>query len=348
MRKLLILTFVAIVCCGSLFAQTEEMSPINIQTEFRIDYVGEAVDGHYQSDRSGFYGKYINIILSGNISNSFSYFYRQRLDKINGEQSFFNATDWLYLAYTTPNKQWSLSAGKLAVGVGGYEYDHAPINLYFNSDYWNNFDCYQFGASVTYTTRSGKDKIMLQACASPLRGRKYDMYAYNAMWLGSHGWFNTIYSLNAIEYTPGKYVYYVALGNEFLFGDVGKLQFDLMNRGVNGKTLLFEDFSIMSKLSFNIGHKFSAFGKVTYDKNSSGLAYNVSVLPGTSITRVGAGLEFYPLPKGNRSVRLHATYCHAFGDSSNPTVALFDNQSLFTVGLTWRVDIVSLAKKIIK
>jgi len=71
------------------------------------------------------------------------------------------------------------------------------------------------------------------------------------------------------------------------------------------------------------------------------------VLPATHITRVGAGLEFYPL-KNSRSIRLHATYCHTFGENGNPAGALLPEQQLFSVGLKWKIDIVSLTKKIVK
>lgn len=56
---------------------------------------------------------------------------RHRLNKKNNDASFFDATDWLYLAYRKDN--WELSAGKQVVAIGGYEYDAAPIDLYFCS-----------------------------------------------------------------------------------------------------------------------------------------------------------------------------------------------------------------------
>ena len=356
MKKIISLMMLAVLGSGVLCAQERALSPINLQAEARIDYQGEYLDGMHLCDASGFKGKYINLMLSGDISKSFSYSYRQRLNKAHKDQTFFDATDWIYLTYTTPNRQWSLSAGKQVVGIGGFEYDRAPINLYFCSEYWNNIACYQFGASLTFATKSGNDKIMFQACESPFKGSfsdlsgyGSDMYAYNLMWFGSHGWFNSLYSVNAMEYMPDEYVYYVALGNEFLFGDVGKLQLDFMNRTTDGEWLDFNNFSLMGELSFNIGQKFTAFGKATYDVNNSDNFYDWCVMPGTDITRLGAGVEFYPLPKGDRSVRLHAAYSHTLGENGNILGgALRDNQSFFTVGLTWKVDIISMTKKIFK
>ncbi len=350
MRKIFYLVAVVVVSmlATPLFAQ-QEQQPLNIQAEVRIDYQGDYVDGSIIEPNTGFKGKYINLILFGNISDSFSYSYRQRLNKAHADATFFDATDWVYLTYTTPNKHWALSAGKQVVGIGGYEYDRAPIDLYFCSEYWNNIACYQFGASLTYATRNGEDKLMFQACESPFRANAHGMYAYNLMWMGSHGWFNTIYSVNMMEYMPSEYIYYIALGNEFRFGDCGKLQLDVMNRASEGHSFLFKDFSIMSELSFNIGRKVTAFGRATYDTNKSGVMADYCVMPGTDITRVGAGIEFYPLPKGNRSVRLHANYCYTFGTNGNATApVLLDNQSLFSIGLKWKIDIISMTKKIFR
>lgn len=349
MRKFFYLILVAGLSMFSnhVCAQENDNQSINIFAEARIDYQGDYLDGNNRKQNTGFKGKYINLILFGNISDSFSYSYRQRLNKAHADATFFDATDWIYLTYTTPNKHWSLSAGKQVVGIGGYEYDRAPIDLYFCSEYWNNIACYQFGASATYATGDGDDKLMFQVCESPFRANAHGMYAYNLMWFGSHGWFNTIYSANMMEYMPGKYIYYLALGNEFRFGDCGKLQLDIMNRAAEGHSFLFKDFSVMSELSFNIGEKVGVFGKATYDTNKSGIMADYCVLPGTDITRVGAGIEFYPLPKGNRSVRLHANYCYTFGTNGNGNGALLDNQSLFSVGLKWKIDIASLTKKIV-
>ena len=112
---------------------------LRLQAETRIDYSGEQL----KSDdyKAGFYGRYLNVILSGTIGDKFSYAYRQRLNKAHADQSFFDATDWLYLNYA-PSSNWQFSAGKQVVAIGGYEYDRAPIDLYFCSEFWNNIACY--------------------------------------------------------------------------------------------------------------------------------------------------------------------------------------------------------------
>ncbi|MBQ5914356.1 MAG: hypothetical protein IIW90_04645, partial [Alistipes sp.] len=86
---------------------------------------------------------------------------------------------------------------------------------------------------------------------------------------------------------------------------------------------------------------------ITYDMNNTlGAVNDFCVMPDTELTRLGAGVEFYPLPKNNRAIRLHAAYSHTLGHNGNPNGALQDCQSMFTVGLKWKIDIISIAKKI--
>lgn len=340
--KKTICALLAAVFTGGVYAQ--ESNWLNLRAEARFDYQREYLDGDAVKSNSGFKGKYINIVMDGSINESFTYAYRQRLNKAHADQSFFDATDWVYLTYKA-NSHWSISGGKQVVGIGGYEYDRAPIDLYFCSEYWNNIPCYQLGVSATYATASGRDKVMAQVCQSPFRAYGDDMYACNLMWYGSHGWFNTIYSANLMEYLPGKFIYYLALGNEFVAGNT-RLQLDFMNRATDKHAFFFKDCSVMAELSWQPSRKLSVFGKVTYDVNHTGTEGDWCVWNGTELTRVGGGLEFYPLSGGNRDVRLHANFCYSFGKNGNPDGTLWPDQALVDVGLKWRVDILSLTNKI--
>ena len=279
------------------------------------------------------------------IGDKFSYAYRQRLNKAHADQSFFDATDWLYLTYA-PSNNWQLSAGKQVVAIGGYEYDRAPIDLYFCSEFWNNIACYQFGVSAAYATNSGNDKILFQVCQSPFRANADNMYAYNLMWMGSHKWYQSIWSVNLIEHRHKENIAYLALGNQFTFGDF-RLQLDYMLRA-SSVDVLFKDYSIMGEASYTIANKVNLFGRLIYDINSTTTRTinDFCVMPNTELVRAGAGVEFYPLPKNNRSIRLHAAYSYTLGQNGNPNGVLQDDHSMFTVGLKWKVDIISVAKKL--
>ena len=338
MKKIL-LTLLWGTCFFVVQAQEELLK---LQAETRIDYQCEYVDGRSIHSNSGFKGRYLNVIVSGTIAKQFSYSYRQRLNKAHSNQSFFDATDWLYLTYR-PDEHWSVSVGKQVVGIGGYEYDRAPIDLYFCSEYWNNIPCYQMGISADYTFSQGKDKVMFQLCQSPFHAYADDMYAYNFMWYGSHGWFNTIYSVNMIEYQPDKYISYIALGHRLDFGEIA-LELDLMNRATDHQTYFFRNCSIMGELSYHPSESFNFFGKVTYDVNTTQVKTDYCVHPGTELTYVGGGVEFYPI-KNNRNLRLHAFYSYSFGHNGNAEGAIPPEQSILNVGIKWKVDFLSFKNK---
>lgn len=320
----------------ALSAQSELL---DLKVEARADYQREYIDNSEIDDNSGFKGKFLNIRMSGNLGNGFSYSYRQRLNKPNGDASFFDATDWIYLTYNTG--AWGFSAGKQVVAIGGYEYDRAPIDLYFCSEYWNNIPCYQMGASVSYKTNSGNDTFTAQVCQSPFRANAGDMYAYNLIWYGSHGWFNTIYSANMMEVYPGKYISYITLGNMFKFGSF-TISLDLMNRATDEHTYFGKDMSVMGEVAWMPKENLNIFARATYDVNKSNAA-DLCVLQGTEITRVGAGVEFYPI-KDSKNVRLHANGCYTFGDNGNSAGALVDKQQFFDAGVTWRIDLLKLKR----
>lgn len=290
-------------------------------------------------DESGFAGKFLNFILDGNISDKFSYHFRYRFNKLNSAQDFFEATDWAYLDYDI-NKNWRVSAGKQVVAIGGYEYDRAPIDVYFYSGFCNGLPaCYEFGISGQYTTNDGRNTILLQISNSPFTSKSIrfeGLYAYNLMWYGRYGVFNSMYSVNLIEYSPGHYINYIALGNQFNAGPVC-IELDYMNRYGGGKHF-FNDFTIVGKVTYNIAGRVNIFAKGGYDYNDAQTPgiyptndyriYDLAVLPGTRYGFYGAGVEFFPM-KNSQNVRLHAYWCSSTADTKAHNVG---------IGFRWRLN----------
>ena len=385
LRKLICrvaLVAVAAFSVSALSAQSgyeKENEIFRIGVEARFDYLNQALAGNHDAAGSGFKVRYFNFRMDGQISPKFSYSWRQRFNRANSISEFAQNTDWLNLTYK-PIENISISAGKQVLMIGGWEYDRAPIELYFCSEFWNNVNCYQLGASVAYTTNKGNDTILFQACQSPYdtTSASVDYYAYNLYWSGSHGCYTALYSLNFMQYAPGKYDKYIALGNQFKFGDA-TLQLDLMNRGTTLRDLMFDNFSVMGEFSYLIADRVNVFAKATYDKigNSSIIkidgkeVYPSGLIPGTELTRVGGGVEYYPMGhKGNRDVRLHAAYAYTFGVNTNyepekdccGNIVLDENGNAkqvfkgtaqnklgyLTIGLTWKIDVMQGITKLLK
>lgn len=338
--KHLFLTAFSFLLCVAGQAQGKILSRLDL--EARVDYMQEYQGDSKIDGASGFKGRYLNIRMDGNITDRLSFSYRQRLNKPNKDASLFDATDWITASYRIGS--WTLSGGKQVVGIGGFEYDGAPIDLYFCSEFWNNIACYQFGISGAWTSISGKDNIMFQFCESPFRRNSInidnkEMFAYNLMWTGSHGCFNSLYSVNFIEYLPGRFINYIALGNRFSFGNF-RLDLDLMTRALNARDLLGKDFSVMCELRWSPLSRLELFAKMTRDTNFTDEAGDWCVAPGTSLTRFGGGLEFYPI-KDSKSLRLHLNCCHTTGEESLTSI-LRDRQTIIDAGLTWKMNMLNL------
>lgn len=311
-----------------------------LTVEARGDYSRDYHDGRYRQDYSGFQGRYLNVLMNGRINRQFSYSYRQRLNKASLDAGFFNATDWMYLDYQ-PTERWTLSAGKQVIDIGGYEYDYPPISLYFSSEYWNQTGCYAWGASIAYAP-SASDLLRVQVCQSPYRElerlKDKDLYSFNLMWYGTHAFWGTKWSVNMVQWDNGHYISYIALGNEFRFSDKVSLELDYMNRATNRHTFFFRDCSVMGQLNVQPLPQLKLFAKATYDVNRTDDPADYTVLPGTEITRVGAGVEYFPL--GDNRVRLHANYCYSFGTNTNPDAVMLDKHSIVDLGITWRLHVI--------
>lgn len=334
MKKVITTILLAFILPTIVLSQNENPK-IRLKLDTRFDFEARIPTNKDSNSLSSIDGKYLNIIIDGEINDKFSYNYRQRLilDGKNGYQSFFNATDWMYLTYKM-NSNFFLCAGKQVVAIGGYEYDAAPIDQYFWSDFWNNVVCYQFGASVNYKSNNEKHNIGFQITNSPFANKSMEnIYAYNLIWYGNMNWFNTIYSVNMVEYEKGHFINYIALGNKF---DVGRfsLELDLMNRASSKQDNFFSDYSLIGNLVYNVNNKLKIFGKAGHDENKSqqittAFVYDRFVLPGTSYNFCGLGVEYFPI-KDSKDVRLHAYW------------ALNNNEkqyNTFNIGLRWQIKV---------
>jgi len=332
--------------CGLTSAYAEDDTDVvNLRLEARGDYDMMAQGGNKVEEQSGLGGKYLNVILKGEVAGKFAYAYRQRMNKSSFDGHFFDATDWLYLNYR-PIESLTLSAGKQVVAIGGYEYDRAPIDLYYCSEFWNNIPCYAWGVSIAYDFNKGKDRLLAQVCQSPFDTKKTDRYAYNLMWYGHHGFWHTMWGINAIGCEDGRYISYVTLGNEFRFSPHWNLQLDIMNRAGKHQQWVFGNYSLIGELNYHPNEHLRVFAKASHDANHTHTQTDKTVYAGTEVTRVGAGVEFLPLKdRWHDFVRLHANYCYTWGKNGNPNGVLLDNQHLLNVGLTCRLDVLKLFKK---
>lgn len=322
-----------------LSAQDGIKPEVHLAADARVDWTEIREDSEVDHAASGFAGRYLNVMLDGKLNDHFKFSLRHRLNKSITNGRFFDATDWVYVTYS-PNQTFDISAGKQVVCIGGYEYDRAPINIYWASEFWNNIGCYQFGISGTVHFEE-RDALTFQVCESPFSSPGLrDIYAYNLQWNGQHGPWQTIWTANLMEYQRGEFISYIALGNKVTLGDFDA-EIDFMNRAERRQhRFFFSDCSVMATLAYKVKPWVNPFVKYTYDVNKSNYA-DYCVLPGTEMNTIGAGLEAWPLNAGRNEVRLHGFVGYAWGNNGNPSGAWHDKQLFVNFGIKWRFQILN-------
>lgn len=332
-----------LLCLASPALADDDKPTLNIDFQTRVSYLNDRVDHNIRHETSGFKGDYLMLSVSGQLNSRFSYAWRQRINQKKETNDRFDGTDWVYIDYKM-NPHWSVAAGKQVALVGGYEYDRSPLDIYISSEFWNNIAPFQFGASASYTTTNGKSRFSAQVTQSLYNTpENRDMLAYHLHWAGNYGWFNTLYSLNMIEYAPKHFISYVALGSKFNVGNAS-LELDFMNRAASHQTFFFKDCSVMARLDYRLMPQLGLYGKFTYDVNRTDTDADRSVMAGTEVTAYGGGVEYYPL-KGKRELRLSLGMSHSTGTNSNPTGAINDNQTTVRMALVAKLNLLSWKSK---
>ncbi len=340
MRKVLLLSVLLWVMAVGYSQEDNPYKIDKLRLEARIDYEGLIKDDT-SANSGGFAGKFINFAIDGHLTHRFSYHYRQRLNIADVTfSSFFRGCDWLYLDYHL-GKHFTFSAGKQVVYIGGFEYDYAPIDVFYWSRFWNNVVCYEMGASVAFHDTAHKHTLIFQVCNSPFVSKPFEnIYAYNLIWYGNMGVFSTIYSLNLIEYTKNHYITYISLGNKFTFNNLS-FYIDFQNRASFAqKNFLFKDITLIGQVDYRFNHHWKLFIKGGYDVNHAQdaatgyqMAYDQLVLPGEEYYYCGIGGFYYPL--NNDMIRLHAFF--AVNHLDYTTYQL-------NAGVTWKMDFLQAFK----
>ncbi len=342
MKKALLITFLGLFCFLQAFPQDKKpfITLDNLQLNTRADFTVDYYLGHdtvAPSSDHGFQGKYLVVALDGTIGSKFSYHLRQRINapNIGFANTFFQGTDWAYLDWHFTDN-FSLSAGKQVVAIGGWEYDANPIDIYYGTEFWNTVCCYEVGGSLNFKDKAGKNHFLFQVSNSPYINTAMEgIYAYNLMWYGNFGKFKTAYSVNMMEYQPGKFINHIALGNKLQFNGV-EMYLDLIHRAELGRQKFFGQYlTALFGIGVDIGPKWIVFAKAGYDYNPAKLpntgAYDPNDTPKEKVDFESIGFEYYPLT--DRNLRLHLCGSHTSMDG----ISMFQAN----LGLTWKVDLLN-------
>lgn len=307
---------------------------VMLHAQVEYVYFETRVSGRLTGDKVTLSGDHLNLHVKGKITPTLTYQLRQRFTKpLYDPKNPLNATDVLSLTWDFAPK-WSVNAGKLPIFIGGYEWDDAPTDLYYWNDFANTIaQVYALGGTIMYQPRE-QQLLQFQFSHSLLHMGNPNVFNASLGWMGQFApWWKTIWGINWMDDPYHHHMGYVALGNRFEVGPAA-LELDLMyRRSLIQKSAGF-DGSVVARLEYRIHGQWILFAKGGWDLNEAvnvdpdGIAYDLTVAPGTRYLYGGGGVEYFPL--GNRNLRLHLV---GWADDRSRKLNLL-------LGLTFRLHLV--------
>ena len=286
-------------------------------------------DGDFQNAK--FNMRQIRIEAKGNINKTFSFRWRQRLNRNNSpapdgiDNMPASSIDVAGIGIKTSDV-FSMFLGKQCAAYGGMEFDLNPIEIYEYSDMVDYMSNFLTGANFQFQLNPNH-QLQLQvldsrsASMEDMYGLGYDYskvpLVYTVNWNGSFGGvFNTRWSYSIMSQAKGYQSHYIALGNELnldkfnAFLDVMYMREGIDREGIitgivgpkddQGHQNDAEYLSFVMKAQYRISPKWNIFVKGMLE--NEGLSKSSGVLEkGKYRTAYGylAGIEFYPLNNSN-------------------------------------------------
>ena len=298
---------------------------LNLNNSFDVNQA----DGDFQNAK--FNMRQIRIEAKGNINKTFSFRWRQRLNRNNSpapdgiDNMPASSIDVAGIGVKTSDV-FSMFLGKQCSAYGGIEFDLNPIEIYEYSDMVDYMSNFLTGANFQFQLNPNH-QLQLQVLDSRSASME-DMYGlgydhskvpllYTVNWNGSFGGvFNTRWSYSIMSQAEGYQSHYIALGNELnldkfnAFFDVMYMREGIDREGIvtgivgpkddQGHQNDAEYLSFVMKAQYRISPKWNVFVKGMLE--NEGLSKASGVLEkGKYRTAYGylAGIEYYPLQNSN-------------------------------------------------
>ena len=304
---------------------------------FNMHYALDADFTAEEFEQAAFNMHQFRIEAKGKVTDWLSYRWRQRLNRCNDGGGFIdnlpNSIDLAYLNFLVTDK-FSISAGKLCAAYGGIEFDMNPIEIYRYSEIINNMSNFMSGVMFTYDFTPNQ-QLAFQVLDSrngsieDTYGKNLDAnkvpFVYTLNWNANmfDGAWQTRWSASVMDEVKDKYMYYVALGNQFNFSPKCNMFVDLMSsyEGIDRKGIMTNMFggqdnfgghnmyntlysSLVAKVNWRFQPKWNFFVKgmlesaAIYGGDANDGVYNGgNVANGNYRTSVGylTGVEYYPM-----------------------------------------------------
>ena len=286
-------------------------------------------DGEFQNAK--FNMRQLRIEAKGNINDTFSFRWRQRLNRNNSpapdgiDNMPASSIDVAGIGVKVSDN-FSMFLGKQCAAYGGIEFDLNPIEIYEYSDMVDYMSNFLTGANFQFQLAPAH-QLQLQildsrsASMSDMYGDGYEQskvpLVYTVNWNGSFGGvFNTRWSYSLMSQAKGYQSHYIALGNELNL-DKFNAFFDVMymregidregivsgivgNNSVGGHQNDAEYLSFVMKAQYRFNPQWNFFVQGMYENEGFSKA-NGNIEKGKYRTALGylAGIEYYPLKNSN-------------------------------------------------
>ena len=296
---------------------------------FNMNYALDADFTAGTFDQGAFNMHQFRIEAKGKVTDWLSYRWRQRLNRGNDGGGFIdnlpNSIDLAYLNFSVTDK-FSISAGKLCAAYGGIEFDMNPIEIYRYSEIINNMSNFMSGVMFTYDFTPNQ-QLAFQVLDSrngsieDTYGKNLDAnklpFVYTLNWNANmfDGAWQTRWSASVMDEVKDKYMYYVALGNQFNFSPKCNMFVDLMSsyEGIDRKGIMTNMFggqekfdghnmynalynSLVAKVNWRFQPKWNFFVKGMLE-SAAIYGGEDGIADGNYRTSVGylTGVEYYPM-----------------------------------------------------
>ena len=284
----------------------------------------------------------LRLEASGKVTDWLSYRWRQRLnrgyDAQMGDDNVPRAIDIAGIGIQA-TKRLSFFAGRQCVAYGGFEFYANPIEIYKYSEIVDRMNIFMTGLTVTYDF-TPTQQLQLQVLNS--NGKPATAFygenivesrlplVYTIAW--NAGMFNNLWqtrwSVSAMNEVSDKYLYNVALGNQFNFSPKWNMYVDFMGtiENIDRKGMMTEILgstdghnvenamygAVVAKVNYRFLPKWNLFVKGMID-SAAMLNSSDRYAKGNYRTTLGylAGVEFYPMADSN----LHF-FCTFIGQTS--------------------------------
>lgn len=286
-------------------------------------------DGEFQNAK--FNMRQLRIEAKGNINDTFSFRWRQRLNRNNspapdGIDNMPSSSIDVAGIGVKASDNFSMFLGKQCAAYGGIEFDLNPIEIYEYSDMVDYMSNFLTGANFQFQLNPDH-QLQLQildsrsASMSDMYGEGYEQskvpLLYTVNWNGNFGSvFHTRWSYSLMSQADGYQSHYIALGNEVTIDNFDAF-FDVMymREGIDREGIVSgivgpnnhgghrndaEYLSFVMKAQYRFTPQWNVFVKGMFENEGFSKA-NGSIEKGKYRTALGylAGVEYYPIKNSN-------------------------------------------------